>query len=247
MIAQAALVTTRRDNSGRPIGVGDHRVEILAMLDRMLAGCVHPIGDLIAQPAEVCSRDRFYLLVNFWLDRDVLEFHISLLLNRLCKSNCTYANYNQLQLFVKLQISLQLCNCMNAILIAPMGYKEAVELLRAKADDMGLSQKELAGKAHLSMSQVSRIFSLQSTASAEALAALARAVDYPEDGILRLAKRMSPKPDEDPWVAEMEYKLRLLKNEDRRRVAERTIQWLVEEEENTEISETKPRPRRPRG
>ena len=88
-----------------------------------------------------------------------------------------------------------------------MSYQEAVELIKKRAKEIGLSQTEISRKSGLSNSQVSRIFKFQSTASQEALISLAQAVNYPPESILRMAKILPSRPDTDLWVEEQVYKL----------------------------------------
>ena len=88
-----------------------------------------------------------------------------------------------------------------------MSYQEAVELIKKRAKEIGLSQTEISRKSGLSNSQVSRIFKFQSTASQEALVSLAIAVGYPPENILRMAKILPTRPDADLWVEEQLYKL----------------------------------------
>lgn len=83
-----------------------------------------------------------------------------------------------------------------------MSYQEAVERLKEVARQNHLSQGEIAKRAHLSDSQVSRIFSMESTASTEALTALALAVGDAPESVLRMAKRLPIKPDTDPVTEE---------------------------------------------
>ena len=88
-----------------------------------------------------------------------------------------------------------------------MSYQEAVELIKKRAKEIGLSQTDISRKSGLSNSQVSRIFKFQSTASQEALVSLAQAVNYPPESILRMAKVLPSRPDTDLWVEEQLYKL----------------------------------------
>jgi transcriptional regulator with XRE-family HTH domain len=112
-----------------------------------------------------------------------------------------------------------------------MSYETAIQTLKERADIQGLSQKDIAQKSHISTAQISRIFSLQSTASDEALIAIALVVKYPPEQILRLAKKLPPIQDADPWIGEMEYRLRQLQSPHLRRIAERIIQNLIDDEE----------------
>jgi transcriptional regulator with XRE-family HTH domain len=89
-------------------------------------------------------------------------------------------------------------------------YADAVELIKKKAGEMKLDQVELADKANISPSQVSRIFSLKSTASSENLVNLAIAVQLPPNHILEIAGRLPKQPETDPLTEEGIYILKQL-------------------------------------
>lgn len=105
-----------------------------------------------------------------------------------------------------MQINLHKCNCMDGIRFC-MSYQDAIELIKKRAKELGLSQTDISRKSGLSNSQISRIFKFQSTASQEALVSLAQAVNYSPENILRMAKVLPLRPDTDLWVEEQIYKL----------------------------------------
>jgi transcriptional regulator with XRE-family HTH domain len=94
-------------------------------------------------------------------------------------------------------------------------YADAVELIKTKAKELGLDQVKLARRSNISTSQVSRIFSLKSTASQENLANLAIAVNLPPEHILRVAGTLPTKPDSDPLTEEGLYVLQQLEGREK--------------------------------
>ena len=94
-------------------------------------------------------------------------------------------------------------------------YADAIDLIKQKAAALKLDQVELANKANISPSQVSRIFKRKSIASTETLAALAKAVDLPEIYILEVAGRISETPNTDPLTEEGIYLLQQLQGENK--------------------------------
>jgi transcriptional regulator with XRE-family HTH domain len=90
------------------------------------------------------------------------------------------------------------CNCMGANMACM--YADAVEMLKNRADELKLAQVEIADKANISESQVSRIFRLESTASSETLVALAKVVGLPQKLVLQVAGRLDADPDSNQVI-----------------------------------------------
>lgn len=95
-------------------------------------------------------------------------------------------------------------------------YADAIEQIKNKAAVLKLDQVELASKANISPSQVSRILKQKSIASTETLAALAKAVDLPEVYILEVAGRISEPPKTDALTEEGIYILQQLEGENKK-------------------------------
>jgi len=123
-----------------------------------------------------------------------------------------------------------------------MSYNDAIEILRERAK--GLSQTQLAKKSHLSDSQISRIFKLESKASDDALVSLAKAVDYPSETILKIVHNLKEPSGDDPIVEEGIYILQQLEGEDREDALRylRLRKQVVEERGKNNVRKNKTRP-----
>jgi transcriptional regulator with XRE-family HTH domain len=86
-----------------------------------------------------------------------------------------------------------------------MSYPEAIEAIKKKATEMGISQVELAAASDTSPAYISRIFKLEREASDQVLQRLAVAVKLPPLEILRLANRIHAETKETPIIKEIAY------------------------------------------
>ena len=113
-------------------------------------------------------------------------------------------------------------------------YAEAVELIKQKAKDLKLDQVELATKANISPSQISRIFSFKSTASSENLANLAVAVRLPPDHILEIAGVLPHGPSQDGTLKKITHLYHTLKEPTNKKRALEFLEFLSEQEEKND-------------
>lgn len=87
--------------------------------------------------------------------------------------------------------------------------------LRNEIARQGLSQADIARRADISPSQVSRIINATSTPSQDALSAIARALRLPPDEIYRQAGLLPPIPNNDAEIAELDHIARQLNNDNK--------------------------------
>ncbi len=121
-----------------------------------------------------------------------------------------------------------------------MSYDVMVSKIKAKMDALGYKQSELAKKSGLSTSQVSRILSLESTPSQDAIASIERALKFLPGTLFRAAGILPPEPGKDPWVEAQKAVIAQLTGP-RRNLAERLLQGLLDEENAQEYpTDTRP-------
>lgn len=78
----------------------------------------------------------------------------------------------------------------------------------------------------------------------ESILALARVFKARPEGLFRMAIGLREQPDEDPWVEDMDYKLRQISTPRLREMAERLIDSLMEEETSHKSNQKNhPRPK----
>jgi transcriptional regulator with XRE-family HTH domain len=68
-----------------------------------------------------------------------------------------------------------------------MSYDDMVIFIKARMNELGMNQSDLAQKSELSASQISRILKLESTPSQDAIAAISRALHLPAETLFRKA------------------------------------------------------------
>ena len=86
-------------------------------------------------------------------------------------------------------------------------------------DKRGWSQSELARRAHISQSQVSRVESGNSPGF-DYLDSISRAFRYPLENVYRIAGLLYNLPAEDPRLAELNYLFEYLDEDDRQEIVD---------------------------
>jgi transcriptional regulator with XRE-family HTH domain len=106
----------------------------------------------------------------------------------------------------------------------------------------GMSQADLARKSGLTRTTISDYEKrIRARPAVEALVAIATALGYPADHLVRMARQIPAEPEYDPWVEKTSHKLQQLSPR-LRDIADRLIDSLIKEEEKeTKKSKTKPR------
>lgn len=92
------------------------------------------------------------------------------------------------------------------------------------------SQADLARAAQVSRSAISEIISGRRQVGKDTANAIAEALKIPPEHVFRAAGILPSQPDADPWVEEMDAKLRQLSPE-LRDLAARVIESIIESEE----------------
>ncbi len=114
-------------------------------------------------------------------------------------------------------------------------------LIRRRLEERNMSQTDLADKVGMTSSQISRIISGERGTTIENLIAIADCLIIDRDMILRAAANLPSENGLDPWAEEMDYKISQIKNPARRRMAERLIDGLLEDEETEQVPKRKPK------
>jgi len=112
-----------------------------------------------------------------------------------------------------------------------MAYPEVIEQIKTKAQDMKLSQIELASRSEVSTSYLSRIFSLEREASDQILMNLAAAVNLPPLDILRKANRIPADTDQDETLSRISHLYHTLKDQASKTRALEFLEFLSQQEE----------------
>lgn len=102
--------------------------------------------------------------------------------------------------------------------------------LQAELHSRDWSQSELARVSGLHRAIISKIILQGSDPTPETLEAIAKAFKIPPEQVYRIAGILPPIPDEDPWIKEQEYKLRMISPKNRG-IAGKLIDTLVQGEE----------------
>lgn len=112
-----------------------------------------------------------------------------------------------------------------------MAYVDAIEEIKKRADELGYSQLEISNLSSLSTAQVSRIFSLKSTASQDTLVSLARAVKLSPNVIIEISTGTNSK--KTAYIQQIDYIVTDLPEDEQVNVLEyaRLRQRLAEEKE----------------
>lgn len=100
------------------------------------------------------------------------------------------------------------------------------EWIKKCLSDLGKSQAWLAAEVGVQPPQISRIISGESEATPDVLNGIADALRKPRIQAYRAAGHFGNPPEEDAWVEEMNHKLSLVP-ETQRKVAERLLDALI--------------------
>lgn len=96
-----------------------------------------------------------------------------------------------------------------------MGKIELSEWLKTTLEEQEMSQAELARRSGLSASQISRIISMTSTPSQDAIVSIARSLHVPAEHLLRVIGTLPPTPELDPELEEASSYFFQLSRDDR--------------------------------
>ena len=103
--------------------------------------------------------------------------------------------------------------------------------LQNELDKQRMTPADLARVARKDQGIISRILRRERKPEADTVLAIASALKIPAETAFRAAGLLPPKPDEDPWVEQMDYKISKIRNPASRRMAEKLIDTLLADEE----------------
>ncbi|MBD3305304.1 helix-turn-helix domain-containing protein [candidate division KSB3 bacterium] len=107
-----------------------------------------------------------------------------------------------------------------------MGTKELAEWINQRLFERDWSQSELARRAGLTPAQISRILSGTRGPSMQSCRAISRAFGEPPENLFRLAGFLPPKPEEEPKLRDVLYRITLLDDEGREEL-EKYLDYLL--------------------
>jgi transcriptional regulator with XRE-family HTH domain len=101
--------------------------------------------------------------------------------------------------------------------------------LTSQLKERKMSPAELSRLIKKDQSVISRILSGERSPANETLDAIAKALKLPPTQVFEAAGILPPKAGEDPWVEQMDLKLRSIKDPNKREIAEKMLDALIDE------------------
>jgi transcriptional regulator with XRE-family HTH domain len=104
--------------------------------------------------------------------------------------------------------------------------------LQSELDKRQWSQADLAYSAGISRAVVNKLLNRRTYPQPDTLQAIARAFKIPVETVYRAAGLLPQESEVDSFAAEIIYKLKLIKNPERRKTAIRLLNALIDEEKS---------------
>lgn len=98
-----------------------------------------------------------------------------------------------------------------------------------------LSQSDLSKISGLSRGTLSNLINGTRGIGPDSLLAIAKALKLPPTQVFEAAGILPPKAGEDPWVEQMDLKLRSIKDPNKREIAEKMLDALIDENASKKV------------